>query len=150
MDKRSRSMVHELANAFGLKSKSTGFGDTRFTTLMKTPQTGAFKKDTLEIAEARLESRAFYWRFDSSTKGPRQRSDARPHRAPRASRDAGVSYRDGDIVGAAAPELGAENKGRAMLEKMGWSSGTALGAVDNKGILHPLAHVVKTSKAGLG
>ena len=32
---------------------------------------------------------------------------------------AGVRYRDGDIVGGTAPEIGAENKGRAMLEKMG-------------------------------
>jgi hypothetical protein len=63
---------------------------------------------------------------------------------------AGIHYRDGDVVGAAAPELGAENKGRAMLEKMGWSTGTALGALNNKGILQPVVHVVKTSKAGLG
>lgn len=61
-----------------------------------------------------------------------------------------VSYRDGDIVGGSAPELGSENKGRAMLEKMGWSTGTALGAVNNKGILEPVSHVVKTTKAGLG
>ena len=63
---------------------------------------------------------------------------------------AAASYRDGDVVGAAAPEIGVENKGRAMLEKMGWSSGTALGALNNKGILQPVAHIVKNSKAGLG
>jgi hypothetical protein len=63
---------------------------------------------------------------------------------------AAVSYRDGDIVGGSAPELGIENRGRAMLEKMGWSSGTALGALNNKGILEPVSHVVKTTKAGLG
>jgi hypothetical protein len=57
---------------------------------------------------------------------------------------------EGDIVGGSAPEIGAENKGRAMLEKMGWSTGTALGAINNKGILLPVAHVVKNSKAGLG
>jgi hypothetical protein len=57
---------------------------------------------------------------------------------------------DGDVVGASAPEIGVENRGRAMLEKMGWSTGTALGATNNKGILLPVAHVVKNSKAGLG
>jgi len=57
---------------------------------------------------------------------------------------------DGDIVGASAPEIGAENKGRAMLEKMGWITGTALGASNNKGILQPVVHVVKRSRAGLG
>ncbi len=61
-----------------------------------------------------------------------------------------VSYRDGDVVGGSAPELGADNRGRAMLEKMGWSQGTALGAANNKGILQPVSHVVKTTKAGLG
>lgn len=64
--------------------------------------------------------------------------------------NAAVGYRDGDIVGASAPELGADNKGRAMLEKMGWSQGTALGALNNKGIMQPVTHVVKTTKAGLG
>lgn len=57
---------------------------------------------------------------------------------------------DGDVVGASAPEIGVENRGRAILEKMGWSSGTALGATNNKGILQPVAHVVKNSRAGLG
>jgi hypothetical protein len=60
-----------------------------------------------------------------------------------------ATYVDGDVVGASAPEIGAENKGRAMLEKMGWSTGTALGAL-NKGILQPVTHVVKNTKAGLG
>lgn len=54
------------------------------------------------------------------------------------------------MVGAAAPEIGVENRGRAMLEKMGWSKGTALGALNNKGMLQPVIHTVKTTKAGLG
>lgn len=57
---------------------------------------------------------------------------------------------EGDVVGASAPEIGVGNRGRAMLEKMGWSTGTALGASNNKGILQPVAHVVKNSRTGLG
>jgi len=75
-----------------------------------------------------------------------------PRGAAKPSR-AGVkaaTYMDGDVVGASAPEIGAENKGRAMLERMGWSRGTALGALNNKGILQPVKHVVKNTKAGLG
>jgi len=53
-------------------------------------------------------------------------------------------------VGGSAPELGIENKGRAMLERMGWNQGDALGALNNKGILQPVLHVVKNTKAGLG
>lgn len=64
---------------------------------------------------------------------------------------AGISYRDGEVVGAAAPEIGQENRGRTMLEKMGWSTGTALGALNNnRGLVQPVAQVVKTSRSGLG
>jgi len=36
-----------------------------------------------------------------------------------------------------------------MLMKMGWKSGMGLGAENNKGILEPLAPVIKVTKAGL-
>jgi len=61
-----------------------------------------------------------------------------------------VTYREGEIVAGSVPELGQENKGRAMLEKMGWTKGMGLGTLDNKGILEPVKQVVKRSKAGLG
>jgi hypothetical protein len=57
---------------------------------------------------------------------------------------------EGEVVGASAPVIGEQNKGRNMLEKMGWSFGMGLGSVDNKVILQPVAQVVKTTKAGLG
>ncbi|KAI6769477.1 hypothetical protein HG531_010581 [Fusarium graminearum] len=63
---------------------------------------------------------------------------------------AAATYQDGEVVGGSAPELGIENRGRAMLEKMGWSMGTALGASDNKGIMQPVTQTMKRSKAGLG
>jgi hypothetical protein len=75
---------------------------------------------------------------------PRMNADRKP-----SNRAGGFSYRDGEVVGAGAPELGVENRGRAMLEKMGWSKGTALGATSN-GILLPIAHVVKNTRTGLG
>lgn len=61
-----------------------------------------------------------------------------------------LTLREGEIVGASVPELGQENKGRTMLEKMGWSKGMSLGALDNQGILEPVVQVMKRSKAGLG
>lgn len=61
-----------------------------------------------------------------------------------------TGYRDGEVVGRGASELGQENRGRAMLEKMGWSKGMALGTVGSGGILMPIEHIVKNSKAGLG
>jgi hypothetical protein len=59
--------------------------------------------------------------------------------------------REGDIVGATAPEISSSSKGRQMLEKMGWKSGSGLGKEgSDMGILSPIEAVVKTSRAGLG
>lgn len=151
MDKKDRKTVHEIANAFGLKSKSIGGGRTRFPVLYKTSRTSDLSRDSLKVIEARLSRGAFMQRMDKRGK----RGPVIPRRRAGGGSGAGAggaafSYRDGEVVGATAPELGAENKGRAMLERMGWSTGTALGASNNKGILQPVPHVVKTSKAGLG
>jgi hypothetical protein len=145
MDKADRKLVHELANAFNLKSKSAGTGNKRFPVLYRTSRTLAYSESTFDSVEARI-SRRFLPRMDVGGK--------RAGGASKGGRggfgNAAVSYKDGDVVGASAPELGVENRGRAMLEKMGWSTGTALGALNNKGILQPVSHVVKTTKAGLG
>jgi hypothetical protein len=147
MDKADRKVVHELASAFNLKSKSAGSGTKRFPILHRTPRTSVYVERNFNAIEERL-SRRFLPRMGVSGK----RSGGGTKRAGGGGgfNSAAVSYRDGDIVGGSAPELGAENRGRAMLEKMVWSSGTALGALNNKGILQPVSHVVKTTKAGLG
>ncbi|KAH6721368.1 hypothetical protein BKA61DRAFT_666121 [Leptodontidium sp. MPI-SDFR-AT-0119] len=147
MDKADRKVVHKLANAFNLKSKSAGNGDNRFPILYRTSRTLAFNDGAFAKVDARI-SRRFLPRIDVGGK----RAGGGAKRAAGASgfNRTAVSYRDGDIVGGSAPELGADNRGRAMLEKMGWSSGTALGALNNKGIMLPVSHVVKTTKAGLG
>jgi hypothetical protein len=145
MDKAVRKVVHEIANAFQLKSKSAGSGKKRFPVLYRTTRTSSYDERVFQNVTTRL-NRRFLPRMDVSRK-----SGGGPRRTARGGGgDAGVSYRDGDVVGGSAPELGVENRGRAMLEKMGWSFGTALGALNNKGILQPVSHVVKTTKAGLG
>lgn len=137
MDKRARKIVHELANSLSLKSQSRGHGKSRFPMLTKTSRTRTFDSDSIDEVEA------LYGRV----------SIVREMGKLKQSRGSGVkaaSYIDGDIVGASAPEIGVENRGRMMLEKMGWTNGSTLGAINNKGILHPVMHVVKTNKAGLG
>ncbi len=147
MDKKDRKLVHDIANDFSLKSKSVGSGRARFPVLYKTSRTGVFKEDALSVIESRLNRRRFMPRMDKRGK----KSSFVPKKGGGGgSVGAAFSYQDGEVVGATAPELSAENKGRAMLEKMGWSTGTALGAMNNKGILQPVAHIVKTTKAGLG
>ena len=147
MDKADRKVVHELANAFKLKSKSAGTGTKRHPILYRTSRTLVYVESTFDAIDARL-SRRFLPRMDVNGKGPAW--GAKVISRGGGFNGAAVSYRDGDIVGGSAPVLGTENRGRAMLEKMGWSTGTALGALNNKGILEPVSHIVKTTKAGLG
>jgi hypothetical protein len=146
MDKGDRKIVHEIANAFKLKSKSAGVGHGRFPILYRTTRSSDYIERTWRQVEAHIDRR-FLPRSDVKYKSGGLK---KPARGGGGFNNAGVSYQDGDVVGGSAPELGAENRGRAMLEKMGWSQGTALGALNNKGILQPVSHVVKTTKAGLG
>ncbi|KAL7275757.1 squalene synthetase-like protein [Rhizina undulata] len=69
------------------------------------------------------------------------------------------SYKQGDIVGASAAPLGADNKGRRLLEKMGYVSGTPLGrrkedAIDydpsHRVVTVPLNIKYRSNRAGLG
>ncbi|RSL87402.1 hypothetical protein CEP51_002227 [Fusarium floridanum] len=144
MDNHARKMIHELANKFKIKSKSTGKGDQRRPTLYRTGRTLPYVTVTFDQAINRV-NRRYFPRLDMKGK----KSNRLPPIRGGAS-VAAATYQDGEIVGGSAPELGVENRGRAMLEKMGWSSGTALGAMNNKGILQPVTHAMKRSKAGLG
>lgn len=69
---------------------------------------------------------------------------------PREQRNAALFNGEGDVIGSKAPALGQDNKGRAMMEKMGWSEGTGLGAPNKQCNVQPILQVFKTSKAGLG
>ena len=142
MDNQSRKVIHELANKFNIKSKSTGAGDQRRPTLYRTIRTFKYAEDVFDTAIARV-GRKYYPRRD---RVPRS-ATAQQSRGPGSQ---AMSYRDGEIVGGSAPELGEGNKGRLILEKMGWSTGTALGTTTNKGILTPVEQKVKRGKAGLG
>ncbi|KAK7719298.1 squalene synthetase-like protein [Botryosphaeria dothidea] len=143
MDKRDRAALHQLAGSLGLNSRSIGSGTSRFTTLIKTSRTRGFDEISFAKITSRYQNR-FLQRMDKRGAGRKTVVGGG------GGKYSGVSYRDGDVVGGSAPEIGSDNKGRAMLEKMGWSSGTALGAMNNKGILQPVTHVVKTTKTGLG
>ncbi|KAL4743092.1 hypothetical protein BDV11DRAFT_142895 [Aspergillus similis] len=144
MTKHRRILVHDMAHVLRLSSQSRGKGSSRFPVLSKTSRTPKYTNRTISqldrvFSKERFNPRALKaWDKASGRSGKVKRGQGN------------VSYMDGDVVGASAPEISAENKGRAMLEKMGWSTGTALGAANNKGILLPVAHVVKNSKAGLG
>ncbi|KAK3375951.1 hypothetical protein B0T24DRAFT_648108 [Lasiosphaeria ovina] len=151
MDKQARKLLHELANKFKIKSQSIGKSDQRRPVLYRTKHTVKYAETQEEEAASHVNGaavwikRKYFHRLDvkgkaflnSPTPGGRSGNKA-------------IMLREGEIAGASAPELGQDNKGHAMMEKMGWSKGMALGAIENKGILEPVAQVVKRSKAGLG
>jgi hypothetical protein len=147
MDSHRRATIHQAAKFLDLSSRSRGDGHDRFTVLSRTTRTRVYTNDEFEQAMLR---KGFFKRLHGPLQGkkgvgPTKGSTFRS--GPRARPQ--VGYRDGDKVGANAPELGPENKGHALMMKMGWSKGMALGTVNNQGILHPIAHTVKTNKAGL-
>ncbi|PYH41158.1 putative R3H and G-patch domain protein [Aspergillus saccharolyticus JOP 1030-1] len=146
MAKQQRKLVHELANSMDLNSKSRGKGSSRFPILNKTSRTPGFTQQNIPQLDRMLSKGGFVQR-DFRSGGHQAIRSAKSRRG---RPDASASYMDGEVVGASAPEIGAGNRGRAMLEKMGWSIGTPLGASNNKGILQPVVHVVKNSRTGLG
>ncbi|PYI21148.1 hypothetical protein BO99DRAFT_86312 [Aspergillus violaceofuscus CBS 115571] len=146
MAKQQRKLVHELANMLCLTSQSRGKGANRFPIMNKTSRTPGFTQQTIPQLERILSKGKYVQRGSKSW----DHKATKPAKGRRGRPDASATYMDGEVVGASAPEIGAGNRGRAMLEKMGWSIGTPLGATNNKGILQPVAHVVKNSRAGLG
>lgn len=146
MDSNARKSIHEICLRLNVKSKSTGGGDQRRPILHRTKRTGTYREAAFEAAFARP-GRKYFHRLDvNKPKGGR--GVAKPN--GRGINHASFTYKDGEVVGGGAPELAANNKGRALMEKMGWSAGMALGANDNQGILQPVPHIVKRTKAGLG
>ncbi|KAL8849455.1 MAG: hypothetical protein Q9221_005537 [Calogaya cf. arnoldii] len=147
MAHKDRKIVHQMADVIKLKSKSSGEGKSRYPVLYKTARTSEFDESTMSSMMKILNSKRFLPRMNPKGTG---KATAIKRAGGNAGKTAGVSYQDGEVVGAGVPEIGLENRGRAMLEKMGWSKGTALGALNNKGMLQPVTHIVKTTKAGLG
>ena len=143
MDKKERKVIHEIANAFNLKSKSSGSGRGRYPVLYKTKHTLDFEDSVFSRALTRRKGRLLPKSQRNGKAGPGKKFGEGASKF-------NTSYMEGEVVGAAAPELGEDNRGRALLEKMGWNRGDALGAMHNKGRLEPVEHVIKKGKAGLG
>jgi hypothetical protein len=129
MSKLDRKILYELARPFGISGNSRGRGVDRYPVMNKSKGTKAYN----EILYLRVEQRVARMNglsgkiINSPTK----------------------QLKHGDIVGAGAPVIAESNKGRQLLEKMGWREGEALGTEANKGILEPISQVFRASRAGL-
>lgn len=85
-----------------------------------------------------------------STVPQKQLTSSRIERPERPERRTFRQLRDGDIVGDEASELPKANKGRLMMEKMGYKEGTALGTNEDRGLTEPVKVEIRLGKRGLG
>ena len=153
MDKKERKALHDIANVLNLKSQSRGSGKDRFPILEKTSRS-FYDPDRFDKALS-ASSKGFLDRdMKFAKKFARQNAKKAGKQPAKGGRGGGfdnsaVKLREGDIVGAGAAEIGKENFGHKMMEKMGWSKGMALGK-EGEGRLMPVEQVVRMGKAGLG
>ena len=138
MHRYARKLVHTLARAYNFGSKSQGSGTKRYTTLFKTSTTSITILDERKI-NAILKQAAWI--------GPNERSKAKWD-VPTAPGRGVKKHKDGDVVGGDAKEIASDNRGRVMLEKLGWRSGMGLG-LEGGGMKLPVFAVVKAGKSGL-
>lgn len=149
LDKHSRRCIHQVAAQLKVKSQSAGKGVSRYPVLYRTKGTVGYDERGFTSA-TRFLRQSYYPRVDVDDEVVKEYKALR-RKDPNVKRGhAATSYKEGEVVGQHASELASGNKGRMLLEKMGWSKGMALGTTDNKGIMVPIVHVVKNSKAGLG
>lgn len=138
MRKHDRAMVHNLANAYSLKSKSRGKGVTRFPILYKTSRSG-------QSVDHRRVSRLLHTPFGVmeddmfdhrglGRSGPRATVTPRP--------------REGTRVGGTAKKITQDNIGHRLLQTMGWSDGQGLGR--SEGRAEPVVATIKVTRSGLG
>ncbi|KAL1899673.1 squalene synthetase-like protein [Ceratocystis pirilliformis] len=132
-----RKGIHDIAHKLGLVSKSTGKGNSRRPVLYKKGNPVYIRSRFDQIML--LAGKRHFKVKSASMKGAVFSGSSRQTR-----------YQEGEIIGGSLPELGNDNRGHTLLQKMGWSRGTALGAIENKGIMEPVMQKMKNTKAGLG
>lgn len=139
MRKRDRAMVHNMADAYALKSKSRGQGQARRPILYKTSRTGT-------IVDHKRVSRLVRTPFGTMD------DDTFDHRglgrSERVRIDVAPRHREGAQVGGGAKQIAEDNIGHQLLRSMGWTSGEGLG--QSKGRAEPVLATVKMTRSGLG
>lgn len=143
--------LRDMSRAFHLKPRKMGKGIEGYVQIVKTSSSKRLPPDRKEIDKL-LNRRKYFMRADTGlTSDERKILRNALHREKKADKGkkARFQYKEGDVVGANASEIGPESVGRKMLVKMGWQNGDALGAEGNKGITVPISAVVKTSKIGI-
>lgn len=145
LDAHGNKTINKLASHYNMKCTRSGAGLHTYMKVSKTRKTFHYLPRHDLIAYI-LKQRPIFKRADvkQRTKEEMGMTDGK-----KVYEKSNAHVKDGDIVGAEAPEIGKSNIGRQLLEKLGWVQGEGLGAHGNKGISIPLMATVKNTKAGL-
>lgn len=148
LDPHGNKTLSKFAKAFNMKSKKMGRGNQTHILVQKVKKTKSKQLDTSYIHNM-TKQRPIFMRIDvkqalNSTGGRNSRTTT-----IRTTVKGKFAVKEGDYVGDDAPEIGKENIGRQLLEKLGWKEGQGLGTTGNEGISEPLFAKVKKSKTGL-
>lgn len=147
LDSHGLSTVEKMGGCFGLKSRRLGQGNSKHIVLIKNKRTYRTMPDFTRVNRL-LRQQPVFPRMDRKKPRDENWSDINSAKKKKGPKEA-FHVREGEIVGEKAPELGQENLGRRMLEKLGWKAGQGLGTEQNKGIATPVAVTVKKSKLGI-
>ncbi|KAI5963682.1 SQS1 [Candida pseudojiufengensis] len=142
LDSHAHKIIGKLAQYYNMKSDKCGRKNVRhYLKISKTKSTYKYYPN-FEKIKIILRGRPYFNRIDINK--PKKENKT----ASKGANDSKAKFKEGDIVGAEAPEISTNNLGRQMLEKLGWIKGQSLG-IGNKGINEPIVAKVKMSKTGI-
>lgn len=144
LDPHGNKTVMKFANHYNTKSSKVGKANHTHVMVEKVRKT-KWKKPNYNLITQLTRQRPIFMRIDVRQPNDNSIKENRGRRGVTAK----FHVKEGEIVGENAPEIGQDNIGRRMLEKLGWSSGEGLGAHGNKGISEPVMARVKKNKSGL-
>ncbi|CUS22448.1 LAQU0S05e05578g1_1 [Lachancea quebecensis] len=142
LDPHGNRTLMKFAEAYFMKGKKAGKGGKTHVIVEKVKKT-KWSFPNYNYINQLMTQRPVFMRID--VRKPRE--DRIP--SERVSGKGKFQVKEGGIVGEDAPEIGTDNIGRRMLEKLGWSSGQGLGAHGNEGISEPIFAKIKKNKSGL-
>lgn len=148
LDGHGNKTLSKLAKLYNMKCiRCGGNGLLMYMKIAKVRKTFHYLPDYNQISYI-MRQRPVFKRSDVKTRPKEEIQDTDGKKSRHGPKN-DAYVKEGDIVGGQAPEIGANNIGRQLLERLGWVKGEGLGAHGNKGISEPLLATVKKSKTGL-
>ena len=147
LDTHGHKTIQKLADCYHMSVLKAGKqGVRKYLKIVKNK--GTFKNyPNYDLIDKILRGRPIFHRIDKKPQYAKKGEKKNPHKSRGGSSQ--TRFKEGDIVGAEAPEIGESNLGRQMLQKLGWVQGQGLGVDGNKGINQPIVAKVKITKTGI-